>query len=312
MPFVIQGLPKDQMPVVGVVGIAGEVKDNTVRTTNCSHWPIANGQSIAEQFGMKKFTFINDFAAAGYGVCLLKESNVVNMNKVTQDPKGVKVVTGPGTGLGVGYLTRSQYGKCHDIFACEGGHLDFNVTSEQDFRLRQFAVNYIETSNNVENLRAKGQIDRVSIERLCAGPAVPLIYAFMVQENPKVKSFLSDAKKFEDMTSEDIISAGMATGADQDPICKLVVEKFAEILACTVGNIALSYIPYGGIYLIGGVTNGISEMILRDHEKFMHYVYQKGRLSSMARRIPVYFVKPDIELGILGAEECAFRDMNCF
>ena len=53
------------MPVVGVVGIAGEVSNNTVRTTNCSHWPVADGAAIAEKFGMKKFTFINDFSAAG-------------------------------------------------------------------------------------------------------------------------------------------------------------------------------------------------------------------------------------------------------
>ena len=41
-----------------------------------------------------------------------------------------------------------------------------------------FAKKYIENSNNVENLRAKGKIDRVSVERLIAGPAVPLLYDF--------------------------------------------------------------------------------------------------------------------------------------
>jgi hypothetical protein len=32
----------------------------------------------------------------------------------------------------------------------------------------------------------------------------------------------------------------------------------------------------------------------------------------VARRIPVFIVKPEIELGILGAEECAFRKLGCF
>lgn len=137
--------------MVGVVGIAGEVKDNTVRTTNCPHWPISDGNALAEIFKMKKFTFINDFVAAGYGVCLLKDSNVVKLNKVTQDPHGVKVVTGPGTGLGVGFLTRSPYGKCHDVFACEGGHIDLSCVTEDDWELRQFAVDFIQNSENVEN-----------------------------------------------------------------------------------------------------------------------------------------------------------------
>jgi hypothetical protein len=44
----------------------------------------------------------------------------------------------------------------------------------------------------------------------------------------------------------------------------------------------------------------------------MHTVYQKGRLSSVVRRTPVFLVKPEVELGILGAEECAFRNLGNF
>jgi glucokinase len=58
------------------------------------------------------------------------------MNKCAPEPHGVKVVMGPGTGLGVGFLTRSEFGNCHEVFPCEGGHLDFNVRSEEDFKLR--------------------------------------------------------------------------------------------------------------------------------------------------------------------------------
>lgn len=43
----------------------------------------------------------------------------------------------------------------------------------------KFAREFVGSSDNIENLRAKADIGRVSVERLCAGPAVPLIYAFM-------------------------------------------------------------------------------------------------------------------------------------
>lgn len=59
----------DNWPTIGVVGIAGEVNNNTVSTTNCPHWPISDGDAIAEELGCKCFTFINDFSAAGYGIC---------------------------------------------------------------------------------------------------------------------------------------------------------------------------------------------------------------------------------------------------
>lgn len=48
----------------------------------------------------------------------------------------------------------------------------------------------METSDNVENQRAKGKVNRISIERLCAGPAVPLIYDFMRTKYPDLERIL--------------------------------------------------------------------------------------------------------------------------
>lgn len=58
---------------------------------------------------------------------------------------------GPGTGLGEGILTKSAFSKCHEVFSSEGGHVDFSVTSEEDWKLREFALNFIKNSENVEN-----------------------------------------------------------------------------------------------------------------------------------------------------------------
>ena len=118
----------------------------------------------------------------------------------------------------------------------------------------------------------------------------------------------NDGKKPDDLTSGDIIACGMTT---EDELCKKVVRKFAEIFGAEVGNMAMKVLPYGGIYLTGGVCIGIMNFLEHDHH-FMHTVQQKGRLSAVARRIPIFVVKPEIELGILGAEECAFRKLGCF
>jgi glucokinase len=99
---------------------------------------------------------------------------------------------GPGTGLGEGILTKSAFSKCHEVFSSEGGHTDFAVRNEQDWKLMQFAMNYIENSNNIENQRGKAKLDRMSTERLCAGPAVPLIYQFLKSEYPELKSVLEE------------------------------------------------------------------------------------------------------------------------
>jgi len=91
-----------------------------------------------------------------------------------------------------------------------------------------------------------------------------------------------------------------------------VIQKFAEIFATEVGNCALKYLPFGGIYLVGGVTQGILEYLElgNSNDAFLRQVYDKGRLEQAVRRVPLYVVKPEVELGLLGTEEFAFRSLE--
>lgn len=168
-----------------------------------------------------------------------------------------------------------------------------------------FAREFIENSNNIENQRAKGKVGRMSVERLCAGPAVPCIYAYMAKKFPNLEKVLEKDKNFDEIESKDIISCAMKT---KDPLCMKVVEKFTENFGTETGNLALKTLPYGGIYLIGGVTNGIKEYLTSD-TKFMDSFYNKGRLSDHMRSFQVLLVDPKIEIGLAGAQERARRDM---
>lgn len=103
---------------------------------------------------------------------------------------GVKLVIGPGTGLGQGFLCKSEYAPFYEVYPCEGGHSEYSVRSQEDYDLLEFAVSFIETSDNIENQRAKSKVNRISIERLCAGPAVPLIYDFMRTKYPDLERTL--------------------------------------------------------------------------------------------------------------------------
>jgi glucokinase len=160
----------------------------------------------------------------------------------------------------------------------------------------------------VENLRAKGKVSRISIERLCAGPAIPLIYDFYAKKDTKLERTLEamSGKSFNQITSQMIVEHGIKK---KDPLCLKVVEKFTEILAVEVGNAALKTLPYGGIYLTGGVTNGIIEYLLHS-DTFLENFYAKGRQEKKMRKMPIFFVKPEIQLGLNGTEECARRILS--
>lgn len=84
---------------------------------------------------------------------------------------------------------------------------------------------------------------------------------------------------FDEITSKDIIDAAII---DKDPLCLKVVEKFSQNFGHEVGNLALKTMPYGGIYLIGGVTSGIQDY-LKCNNTFMDAFCNKGRLSEFMK-----------------------------
>ena len=53
---------------------------------------------------------------------------------------------GPGTGLGEAILFKGKFSKCHEIFPAEGGHTEWSPRGDLDFKLYNFAKNYIATS----------------------------------------------------------------------------------------------------------------------------------------------------------------------
>jgi len=67
-------------------------------------------------------------------------------------------------------------------------------------------------------------------------------------------------------------------------------------------------LPYGGIYLIGGVTSGIKDYLIHENT-FMQAFYSKGRLADLMRQFQVLLVNPELEIGLIGAEEKARREM---
>lgn len=265
---------------------------------------------------MQSFLLINDFVAAGYGVRRLKPQDSTALGaskevKLHEGAKSIKVVIGPGTGLGQGILVRNDADEPYEVFPAEGGHSDFTIKNEEDWQLAQFAKKYIENSNNVENLRVKRKVGRLSVESLAAGPAVPLIYEYMKQKHPYLERVLEKdtqfgkRKRVDELESKDIIKMGME---NKDPLCMKVVERFTANFGTETGNLALKTMPYGGIYLIGGVTAGIKDYLLST-DTFMKSFADKGRQSPLMSEFKVLLVDPSIELGLLGAEERARAEL---
>ena len=123
------------------------------------------------------------------GLLQLQESDYDRLTDNDIDPSGVKVVLGPGTGHGQGFLVKSKFSPCYEVFPTEGGHVEFSPRNAEDMKIVDFAYDYLATSRNVENERNLLQLDkirRISHERLGAGPGLPLLYEFYKKQHPEM------------------------------------------------------------------------------------------------------------------------------
>lgn len=109
----------------GVIGIAGPVTNNICSTHIIPHWPPTDGEKLKEAFNMEFFDVINDFVAAGQGVCLLKPNDFTKLNDAEAIENGARIVMGPGTGLGEAILYKSEFSPCYEVLATEGCTADF-------------------------------------------------------------------------------------------------------------------------------------------------------------------------------------------
>lgn len=90
--------------------MAGPVVDNKIDVVaNVGKWNKTDGNQIAKELGFKNFIFINDFTAAGYGISRIMPKDCKTLgdsgkNPLQEGAGSVKLVIGPGTGLGQGIL----------------------------------------------------------------------------------------------------------------------------------------------------------------------------------------------------------------
>jgi len=84
---------------------------------------------------------------------------------------------------------------------------------------------------------------------------------------------------------------------------------FSTLYAKEISNFALNSLPYGGIYLVGGLTNAVGDYLKDDPSStFKSGYFSKGKvINSLLERFPIYIVKQK-ELGLLGAFVKAQKD----
>lgn len=268
---------------------------NTAKLTNLA-W-FLDTERLQEELGIPDISLINDFAAVGYGILGLEKQDILTLQAGKPDTDAPIAIIGAGTGLGQGFLIKQ--GELYQVFPSEGGHADFAPRTELEFQLLKYLMD-------------KHGIQRVSVERVVSGLGIVAIYQFLRDRKFATESseIAKIVRTWEEQAGqqEKSVDPGAAIGTaalqKRDRLCEQTLKIFVEAYGAEAGNLAIKLLPYGGLYIAGGIAPKI--LPLMQEGSFLLNFSQKGRMRSLLEDIPVHIVLNQ-QVGLIGAAISAAR-----
>jgi glucokinase len=258
-------------------GVPGPVRDGRLRLTNLP-WTL-DSRELSSSLKIDYVFLINDLQANGYGIAELGPEQVYTLSDGDSSQIGNRALISAGTGLGESFLIWD--GRAHEPYPSEGGHADFAPRNEDEFDLLRF-------------LRQKYN-GRVSSERVVSGQGITNCYEFLRD----VRGMEEPAWLTERLASEDpnAVITDCALKA-KNSLCEHALDMFVSAFGAQAGNLALTVLSVGGLYVGGGIAPRILEK-LKDGT-FMRAFTDKGRLSQMLVNMPVRIIL-ESRCALLGA-----------
>lgn len=247
------------------VAVAGPVRDGRATLTNLD-WTI-DEETLARAAQAERVAIINDLQAQGHALGRIAEDKLRTVIAgPEQPPHAARLVIGIGTGFNVAPVHQTPRGRL--VSASEAGHATMPVRTPAELRLSQF----VETAHGVPG-----------VEDVLSGRGLERIYAWLGQE----AATTGEAKAAAIMAALDGES-----GADVDPArAREAVATFVRIFGTVAGNLALIHLPFGGVFLAGGVARAMTPHL--SEFGFTEAFRDKGRFAGFMQNFGVSVVEDD-------------------
>jgi glucokinase len=212
------------------VAAAGPVQDGVATMTNLA-W-VMDGAKLTGATGATRVAILNDLQAQGQALGHIAPQN---LRRVIDGPAatGAMLVVGLGTGVNAAPVHPGPKGRVVPPSEC--GHVNMPIRTEEDFQLARF----IEAK-----LRSDGEVPHAGVEEVLAGRGLANLHAFAAYAAGHPST----------MTSAEVLKALDAGDAIAAHAARLYVHILGQMLA----DLALIHLPYGGIYLIGGMARALT------------------------------------------------------
>lgn len=236
------------------IAVAGPIEGETVGLTN-RDWRFTR-ESLRQAAKARRFRLLNDFEALALSLPHLDGDDLVQVGGEAPAKPAVKIVLGPGTGLGMATLAPLPTGGWMALPG-EVGHITLPVATREEFEWRE-----------------KMTLPGVLFESEDAITGGGLLRMYRAASSAPTLA-----------TPEEVLQAALA-GTDEAAVRTL--EQFITWLARIAGDAAMTMQARGGVYLAGGIAPSIVEKLKSG--SFRHVFQEKGRLAGVMRPIPVYVI----------------------
>ncbi len=244
------------------VAAAGPVRDGVAVMTNLD-WRIDSAM-LEGATGAARSAILNDLQAQGHALGHIAPQDLRSVISGPQAKDAAMLVVGVGTGMNAAPVHLA--GGTRLVAASECGHISMPIRSERDFRLSQFLS---QTGPHAHGF--------AGVEDVLAGRGLERVYAFVTHE----------------LGQEITLSAAeiMARLAQGEAAAQETGRIYVGVLGAELGNLALIHLPFGGIYLIGGVARAMSPYFapLGLKDAFC----DKGRFGAFMGNFSVQIVEDD-------------------
>nr|WP_316650640.1 glucokinase [uncultured Gellertiella sp.] len=246
-----------------VLAFAAPITDDSVALTNHS-W-IVTRQAVADRTGGHHTVFLNDLEALAWSLDRLPAGGVEEIGRPdgAMNRSGGRLVIGIGTGFNAAVLEGSLSSGTGAPVArvAECGHMTLPVETAQELSLRDFLA------------RGRG---RASVERALSGLGLVEVHAWACKHIGQPGQTLSGAE---------ITRRGMAR---TDPAAELACEMLVRFAARMAGDLALAFLPFGGIYFAGSVTQALLPLL--HTPRFRRMFTFKGRQTTLLESFPLHII----------------------
>ena len=241
-------------PRSALVCAAGPNEGRRIKLTNAA-WVI-EGPAVAAALGLDQGLLFNDFEAQALSLPSLRPEWTRPIGEGLQGDAGPMLINGPGTGLGTAALIRVDGKWC--AVASESGHSDFAPVTPDE----QLFWPHIQPVHG-----------RITPESLISGPGLRRLH------RARLSALASPKPELDGVA---IVEAALA---DPKGIEADTVRVFWRLAARFAGDMAITFLPTGGITLAGGILPRILDLL--DPVAFRASFENKAPYDWLVRRIPV-------------------------